>query len=781
MSQNLNSTKNVEINKKLIGWKSINSAKLDEYYYQNLDFRYYSLEEIKRITKSLGNKLLLIENNPLNEVLIRLRVNFLINEVFSMKSNYYRVLIGISYLTPYVSLKIVRQDSLNVFLARDAAFDFLAAKLLNNNKIYENSSIILFISRKNLKYSYESLCEFGAEDENQDLSSKLKKKYLTDIKFKKEIISLQKLLKDAKVLNYSRINFIDSWAEGKIFALIKFAMEMELEITNKKYLTKKTKLKKIKLFFSVANPKKKVKVVKNYQDYINTKYSYKKYLQMPKYFYEYFKDNHEEHIKINYPNSLLMSKNMISRWFEHANISFKENFKVTDFQELMTAKIYKELNHFGSLNFGHPIDWDPVNKKLIPSSPDKQIGNYLREIIMINSIVGFKSNYQEKSVENLKITTSAYDNSENVTKLSKIFKISNKRAQILHSIMYAHNEHFATCTYYLINNLILNLNTTMIFLGDNFVKNISTFEDYDFQYFLNFIKEFNPSSYKRKLFSLINFYGLEIAKNMFSQNLYYFINEFKNINITSKNINRDIRAIVLDIDGTLTPIEKNMPLIIRLLKKKYFLAFITGRPRKFCQKLAHAIKFNLKEEFPNYSKNIFFYCSNGSTFFQGDDISNIKRFEFTTSEREMIKKILNKFHLRIVSSRDYRFIVKKENGENNVNELLFIRNTIFPLLKKIKPEIGVYLINWHNSTKRKENLYNSIDISSSSKEFALKRLTDTLKTMNSNFSPSNFLVIGDEPENSDREILDSKNISVESFGSFKTSYFLKKLTQTKYD
>lgn len=757
----------------------IRSDILNKYYYSNFELRYYSFGEIADNIKHIGSILSQHERDDLKKYLLNLRCKFLINEIFQKpNSDFAHALVGICYLSPHIVSKLIHKNALNVFLARDAAYDFLAARLLNEMDVVPNRSIIIYLSRKNLKVAYGlTLKKITDHPKNEEeLFKTLKELTKTNKDFRDQINYLQNILVKSGIMKDKEINFFDSWAEGTIFVLIKFAIQMYEWSEHDNKSKRKTNKIHHKLFFSVANPKNKVKVVKNYQDYINTKYDFREYLKIPQYFYEYYKQDGEKQKYLNPSSSKRLIKNdEIERWYKHTGLVFNKKVKPGDFWELMSAKIFKELNHFGSLNFGHPIDWDPIKRKVVISSPDKQIGAYVRQLLMINSVLGLKENYK---IYPSKKNQKSGDNSVNGTTfvvLEKKFLINEANAKTLESIIYQNSEHFATCSSFSIENLIRNVISTSNVLGSDFVNSVSMSQNYDFQYYLNYLKNIGSSEYAECLKILVNIYGLNVIKRMFETNLFFFIEEVSNSKKLAKMLTKPIRCVVLDIDGTIDPVEQNILSTAKLLRNGKIVAFITGRPRSYCEYMATIIKKDLKDDYKKYSKNLFFYCSNGCAFFSGEDISLIKLKFFSKDTSKKIKDILHKHGLRIVSEREYRLIAQKTSGHSNPNELSYLRGKLIKEIVRYQPNAGVYLINWNNKTNHEENRYNAIDICASSKGYALENLIKLLNKRYGQFTSSQILVIGDEPDNSDSEIINEEDVSVEGFGAVKTSVILNKL------
>jgi len=508
-------------------------------------------------------------------------------------------------------------------------------------------------------------------------------------------------------------------------------------------------------------------VVETSYDYVNVQSEFSNWWKLPKVFYNHYKCELGLLPTVHSFNCDAVTTQQIHDWYRYYGVLFPYDIQPNDFCELITAQIYKGLNHFGSLNLGHPIEWNDDTRQLVTSSNAKKMGNLMRNMFLVNAIVGYQHNYVEpikqKKISHIKTSARLF-------LLMKKFGLSKFKASMLDKVLYDNCEHVVTCHSSITENLILNVIATMDFFGYKTIAETSRVGNYNFQYYLNGIKSVPAQVYKENLNILSLMYPKKMVRKMLLQDAYHFVKEVLKAKQMKKSFDREIETIIFDIDGTLTPIEKGIELVAKCVKNKINVVFITGRPRSFCEHLANDLYNKLPIQYKTTIDRILFYCSNGSEAFSAAGIIYKNRKSIPINIKQKLYTLFDESDLSIQSERDYRIIATYKGKDNNANRLLAYRD-------KIKEEfgsagLGVYLVKWGFQSFDKTVPFNSIDICSSSKKDALAHLLRSTKM-------KNYIVIGDDPENSDRDIIGENDISVEGYGLSKTQSVINYLLARK--
>ncbi|MDZ4786453.1 MAG: HAD-IIB family hydrolase [bacterium] len=742
----------------------LNSDILNDAYNLSLELKPYSFFDIAQRLQIFASSAVSVEKDIFSKYLLFLRRDYLIQEVCAKpQSDYAKALIGIFSISPFIVKEIVLTKGVNIFLARDAARDFVTARIMDTLGLKKNRSYILYFARKNLKNVYSATTKLISEVrtshlDDQELYRKMSEEFIVNTPFRDEATNAYSLLEKCGLLNYEEIRFIDTWASGSIFYALHFIIKLfdEYKYEKGKLVKKKTPLVH-KVSFATANNKERVMVVETSYDYLNVESEFNSWWKLPKAFYNHYKYEQKLLFPIRSFNCNSVNIQQIQAWYRYYGIPFLYNkIQPRDFCDLLTAQIYKGLNHFGSLNFGHPVEWDDEKKQIIASSSAKKIGNLMRNMFLINAVIGYQNNYTKpiKQRDFQKVIKGS-----RVSLLIKKFGLNRYKASMLDRVLYDNNEHVVTCHSSMIENLVQNIIITMDFFGYRAIAEMSYAENYNFQYYLNGIKFIPAHKYKESLNILNLVYTKKMVKKMLFQSTYHFVKEILKANQMKINLHRKIEMIVFDIDGTLTPISEGVDLIVRCIERNMKIAFITGRTRSFCMQMADDLNKKIPFQLKTTAANILFYCSNGSEAFYAEGTVYKKRKNIPINIKRKLYNLFNTMDLIISSERDYRIIATYKGKDNNANRLL-------AYIEKIKEEVkgarlGVYLIKWNMENSDKTLPFNSIDICSSSKKEALAHLLQNGKS-------KNYIVIGDDPENSDREIIGENDISVEGYGILKT-------------
>lgn len=748
---------------------------LNDIYDWKLEVKPYSFYDMEYVLQKFYDEALKNETGSLSRYLLHLRRDFFFKEVLqNAESDLSKALIGIYSISPYVVNTLVSSKGINVFLARDAARDFVTAKLMDDLQIKKNNSVIIYLARKNLKEVYQTTekviydirCTSKADD---DWFYLLRQEFTDNKKFRGGILYVYDILKESGIMAYEHIRFIDTWASGTIFHILSFTIRLFDEhqfVRGKPNNVKEWHHHKVS--FRVANSKKRITAVKTYYDYINVASSFERWWELPKLFYEHYKCKKETSLEIVcfQCNNGAITKELIHKWYSSYRVMLGREIDPVDFCELLGAQIYKKLNHFGSLNLGHPIEWNDENMCVIHSEAHKKLGDLLRYMFLINAVLGYSEGHSNKLTQRITREEDIIKIKENrISLVIKEFSLNRYKARMLDKVLYDHNEHVATCQSEIVRNFIHNIIVTMEVLGFRTIAHLDGPANYDFQYYINSIRNIPSQDYLDRLKKLISIYGRDIVRRMFKKSIYHFIKEITNARLLYENVNRNVDCIVFDIDGTITPLDDGIDIVARCIRGDKRVVFITGRPPSFCTKLGSQLKSKLGNRFQESAGRIIFYCSNGSQVIGCDG----KVYEETKSishvTRSKLYHLCKELGLDIVSERNYRIIAAYRKKDKNANELLVFKEKIENDINDQK--VGVYLISWGAQEQDETLPYDAIDISASNKEAAFE---DMLKKMavDRPTRMEKVLVIGDEPENTDKGIMSDISVSVEGYGILKT-------------
>ncbi|MFA5350299.1 MAG: (d)CMP kinase, partial [Candidatus Omnitrophota bacterium] len=780
--------------------------KLNEFYTPNLPLRSYSSQEIKILLNNYTQKLasqldLNTLTGKLDYYLLMVRSDYFINEVLSDPDNdFFKAMVGTTGVAPYIVEQILSREGINVFLARDSGRDFTAAYLMDKLGILPNNSVVYHLSRKNMGPGYKitkAIVEkYYNHIENREQFVELA--YYDFINameenesFRRRAVEVYEELQELGIFYHRKVRFIDSWAAGTILYYLVLLTRFfnEYEIINGKVTVRNNQLLDVEIDCRAADPKTRVLSVDKI-DQVDHHHNFNQWWMIPSPSLEWHlrKDNNKTAIpSVDWQGSSISLEKIRGWYIKHAirppPLSEKD---VTDFAMLMSAQIFKPHNPYGALNLGHRIDWNSSAKQLYTATPAKRLGAFFREIMVINSVMDYAQaeNIAVKKDAGFMLTenTVVFQNDKNsiFNELAKDFAklgyyLDEKEIEVLNYILLIHSEHVATSNDNLQIQIIINMMHTIRTLGVNAVYSAFENNPYDSQYYIHSVKSLTPVEFRTMLYTMIDIYGIEFAKELFTGNIMLFTDELMNINDLAERLRHPKTGAMFDIDGTILPIEQVIRLFTEMLKNGIFLSFNSGRPLPGIHKLVlDQMKELLAGDIEKIRNLIYLYVSNANQGLTIDGQELYPRGEFDVKERALIAGIIKEFDLTIISQRPYRIILKVSREVVDITYLSYLRELVEQRLN----ESGSFDVSVSMSGEpgAKVEVFNSIDITSSTKKRGLDDFKNRLSViLGRSVNYENIFIAGDQPKGNDMPILKVKGAySVESFGVRKVAALLRK-------
>ncbi len=747
----------------------------DTAYETDLVFKKYSFKDMAHVMEDFYEKAIKEGAGERELYLLRLRIDYLLTEVNAQHSDLVQALISLYSISPYIVKEIVSSKAVNVFLARDAAREYVTASLMQRLKGLRCKIHIVHISRKNLRAVYKLVSRQKTNLQRGKIGQALLERelleaYRSDPAVREEVQGIETLLKDAGLLDKSRIRFIDTWTSGSIFVSLSLVIGIcdryELGTAD---LLKKRSPRQRKLEFATANNKKSVHVVETIYDYENVAQGFSEWWALPKSFYSDYSSSRQNILPITSFDCSSISEKTVDSWYRFYGFARSRSIVVRELCELASAQIFKKFNHFGSLNLGHPIEWDNRTRCAVSTASYKRIGNLFRTMFLINAVIGYYEDYKSPLLQKPQSLPSSRERMRRLRAWHP--SISPASFKCFDKVLMASNEHVVTCEKSITYNLLKNIQTIIAVFGCTSVARMTPLQNYNFQFFINQTKRIENKEFLRRLRYLKEIYGLRVLKTMFFQSSFYFEKEVQQALSLHEHTRQKPASIVFDIDGTLTPIETGVTVVRECARAGIEPIFITGRPTSFCLKFTHSIISGSSRELRQTLQSMQFYASNGAESFIGMEKVLRTREVITRRARAIVLRVCKSYGLATVSERDYRIVVssKESSVECNPNLILAARDDIERVAAPYG--LGVYMINW-NSPSTTASFYNSIDICASNKGRALTHVLISR-------SKHEVLVIGDDPHNSDKDILKEHGISVQGYGVMKTLAIVRYISRRK--
>ncbi|MCD6477055.1 MAG: hypothetical protein J7K26_02735, partial [Candidatus Aenigmarchaeota archaeon] len=483
----------------------------------------YSLNEIKSTLREKTKELLKGEISCFHKYLLLKRSNWLINQITeaSTSQNYtfFHALIAISHFLIMVAKELVERDEkdqrLNIYIARDSANFWLARRVIEGDKFNNGNNIIFHLSRSQLGPAHKRFSEIISESlkeakDKDELWRIILKKFKGEVRSNKEfaqiVKDIEEGLKNANILNAKKIRIIESLSEGIVIGFLKAVIlnyNKEIDVEE----------------FVVSPKSEQVKSSKRGITTIN--------------WIERLGINEEER------------RNRINQWFKNWGVnppgvvSFQET-EILNEQELMwpsvEALVYHLFYPYSEVNLGHPIEFDSQNKVLYKTSPAKNLGKLLREILLINAkYIEEEANLTGQNSEGDQEIVDLFRIGEDLKREAReMFGLTEKEFELFDRIIDLHNEVFTTENDKKQFDLLLKLSIWIKRMGTTQVERIIERIEKDINYrfgferFLFEMRQFSVQDFKD--YFVFYILGREnLTKNDFLKDPTPFSNELRQI------------------------------------------------------------------------------------------------------------------------------------------------------------------------------------------------------------------------------------------------------------
>ena len=358
-------------------------------------------------------------------------------------------------------------------------------------------------------------------------------------------------------------------------------------------------------------------------------------------------------------------------WYarQHVNPPPLTDAEFPGFAMLMCAQVFIPHNPYGALNSGHRIDWDTHTNQLYSGSPAKQLGAFLREVMVINAVVQYaeaegKPMRKEEGFVPRADTLPQRKNAKAVfAELSRDFvqlgySLQDAERILLERIVVNFSVHIATSASETPMQLVINLIQVIKTLGVDCVNASLDHDPYGFQYFIHRIKSLSPIKFRIMFHHLNVIYGLGFARDLFVNDIIVFTTELLDINELWDNLKNPKVGTHCDIDGTALPVDELLPLLIELMRNGIRVSFNTGRPLPgVTSVMLNPMKIAMTEsDFQAMQEEISLYVSNANEGMTAGGTQLYSRSEFSPTGRDLVRDIIADLGLEILSQKPYRLM-----------------------------------------------------------------------------------------------------------------------------
>ncbi|UCD55254.1 MAG: (d)CMP kinase, partial [Candidatus Omnitrophota bacterium] len=382
-----------------LGLAPVPGYDLSSYYETQLPKRIYTREEIAALLKAKTDQLAgRIDTQTLygklQYYLLLKRRDYLVEEILydGPDYNYYRALIGITRLIPYIIEQFPQDDYVNILLARDGGIYHMADKILSGSKA---KTRVFHLSRRNLGDSHSKMK--ALIEETDEAIRKDKDAYLaallprftslmrTDRAFREKAHTFYVQLKEAGILDgkHHKFRVSDCWAHGIIttylMTLITFFAHYTIDENGA---------------INERETKEDIDV--------------DEFLVIPKNEQRYFG-------RFDWKNTGLTRKD-IDSWYEEEGLCAPDQ-ELDHFLENIASQVYIYHYPHGEVNLGHPVSWNRVLNRLDISSAPRQLSAFLRELLVINSVLRYahkRGIIESFPDEDLPVFSSALDTGDSI-------------------------------------------------------------------------------------------------------------------------------------------------------------------------------------------------------------------------------------------------------------------------------------------------------------------------------------------------------------------------------
>ncbi|MDD5135748.1 MAG: (d)CMP kinase, partial [Candidatus Omnitrophica bacterium] len=712
----------------------INTHNLNTYYEPHLPLRKYSLDEICALIRQYTTELAgqIDRRDPMG----RMHYDFLINRRDYLlselrgKSNaegLYPFLLGITGVAPYAVNQIPDDGAVDIFMARDASPYFMALDILGSLKGKKSKAFNFHLSRKNMVHSYKfmqrTVNEFAA-DPNMRTSKEAFERAIFESfsrnmeknpKFRKEAADFYRQLKESGIVSDQerKYRIIDSWSAATMLfymnSLIKFFAKYD--ITEEGLLVARAVPADVTVDIFRISSKENVLPVGKWTNWELVRSGIERW----------YTGTGIVNIEPSPLGNIMPSVNWrdsgitwedVERWYNEGDSVAPVDRTpegLLEFLELMGAQLFKRYNPYGTASIGHPVDWRRNEGALYEASPAKQLGHFLRSILMINSVIDFavSRNIIDKAPE---AKMPVYGEREilqasNISFFLRDFGVSlgKNELRVMTVIRNRFNEHFSTSNDSIQTVMLLNVAELIKFFGASACSD-AVENYYQFQDIIHNIKDIPPMEFKIALRSLSRKTGIGWIREAFISSPIKKQNEF------AKRIVREVEAVrkhrieneearkarglqypkaalELDVDGTILsmPGKQIPPLLlnqlITLMRNKIYICINTGkRSRDVEAQVLNVIRDNMGEqEYAQLSKYLYVKTHSSSVAAMADDLTAETKVVFNEEEKAAIQTVISDLRVKVLSEKDTRFLIVPTIGKTPQEACDIIREE---LLKK---------------------------------------------------------------------------------------------------
>ena len=273
----------------------------------------------------------------------------------------------------------------------------MTCRAMKKNGLINCDSEIMYLSRKRMGEVYSIMKELidkkNGAWEREGMIECIYSQFLVKYKNNKAVWLLtQDIITDLKMLHvhdYRNIRFIDSWSSGTILIFLYCVTRFMLVSGDCKYsgdgvniecyatMSKKAILPEMLIDAEALVQRRNEWWRKPASSIPSTTFSANEAYEV---------------VSSLSASQFGIDRTHVNYWYRKRSLEIPSDMigeRLTEFLQLMIAQIYLPHYPYGTLNIGHPIDWDEDSRTLRIASPSKQIGALLRQLMLVNSIVDY--------------------------------------------------------------------------------------------------------------------------------------------------------------------------------------------------------------------------------------------------------------------------------------------------------------------------------------------------------------------------------------------------------
>lgn len=320
----------------------------------------------------------------------------------------------------------------------------------------------------------------------------------------------------------------------------------------------------------------------------------------------------------------------------------------------------------------------------------------------------------------------------------------------LGAILKEYSEQVATANDRVQPRLIENIIELIKIFSVNEINKLAFRDDYVFQKLLHYIKGIEAAEFGESLKKLVGLYGYECVKDKILCNGELFKAELRSIRGTWNMLSHPKVGIMLDIDGTITPLEQMLDFLFQILQDGIIVAFNSGRPYKNIKKIIinNLQKHTGSDESSKWHNHILIYGSNSSEAFRGDGYELYKKILFDEDDLGPVRQSASHFGIQIVDERPNRLVLQA--GSSKARDYGWLLYEIKRYIKSVNANYSVSICKMPNMDD--DNLY--FDIVSANKRIGLDHFCSYISGLTGKVvTGRDIFIAADDSLGNDEEIL----------------------------